>query len=104
MKVITLLLTCKNRQESDLISKSLLSKKLIVCAKEMSVSSSSIWQGHLERTQESLLIMDSIEENFAKIESEVTKLHSYKTFVLFAIPVIKTTRSVERWINKEIRK
>ena len=46
--------------------------------------------------------MDSIEENFGKIEQEVAKIHSYKTFVLLSSPVTQTTKEVQAWIRQEL--
>jgi len=94
-------LTCADDWEADKIAKSLLKKKLIVCAKQMPVASSSLWKGKLVQDKEILLILESIEENFDKIEKEIRKLHSHETFVLYSTPV-KTTRKVEEWIREEL--
>ena len=104
MKMSVLMLTCANQKEAGKITKSLLEKRLIVCAKSVSVSSSFLWKGKIESGDEVLILMDSIEENFAKINKEVRKLHSYKTFVLTSLAVNKTTKEVEDWIKKEFEK
>lgn len=96
-----LFLTCANEAEADKISKSLLEKKLIFCAKRFPVSSSFLWKGSVDLAREVLLVMDSIEENFGKIEQEVAKIHSYKTFVLLSSPVTQTTKKVKDWIRQE---
>ena len=102
MKLYSLFLTCADDKEADKISKTLLNKKLIFCAKRFPVSSSFLWQGKITEGNEVLLIMDSIEENFEKIEKEITRLHSYKTFVLLSTPVTKTTNRVKDWIKREM--
>jgi periplasmic divalent cation tolerance protein len=94
-------LTCVDDWQADKIAKALLNKKLIVCARQIPVSSSSLWAGKITENEEILLVMESVAENFAKIEKEVKKLHSYKTFVLYSTPV-KTTKRVEEWIKREI--
>lgn len=103
MKICVLFLTCVNNEEADKISKTLLEKKLIYCAKRFPVSSSFLWEGKIDKAEEVLLIMDSIEENFEKIKKEVAKLHSYKTFVLSASPINKTTNNVKKWILEELK-
>ena len=94
-------LTCSDDWEADRIAKSLLSKKLIVCAKQVPVFSSSLWKGKKTEQKETLLVMESVEENFSKIEKEVRKLHRHETFVLYSTPV-KTTKKVEEWIEEEL--
>lgn len=102
MKLCILLLTCANSEEADKISHSLLTKHLIVCAKKLPISSSFLWKGKIDSASEILLIMDSLEEHFDKVEEEVRKLHSYDTFTLLSLPVAKTTQKVEKWIKGEI--
>ena len=67
MKPCLLFLSCKNIKEADKISGQLLKEKLIVCAKKIPINSSYLWKSKIESAQEVLLIMDSIEENFEKI-------------------------------------
>ena len=96
-------LTCADKKEADKIGNALLKKKLIACAKEIPVSSSFWWKGKIDNSQEVLLMMESIEKNFEKVNKEIKKLHSYETFVLFSLPVGKTTEDVERWLKKELK-
>lgn len=102
MKMNVLFLTCANQEEADKISQTLLEKKLIVCAKKTPVSSSFLWKGKIESSDETLVIMDSVVENFEKINIEIGKLHSYKTFVLTSILVNQTTHEVEDWMKEEL--
>lgn len=103
MKICLYFLTCANLSEANKIAKALLEKHLVVCAKTFPVSSSFLWKGKIDSSKEALLIMESIEENFNKIEKEIKKLHSYKTFVLFSLPILKTTKGVEKWIKTELK-
>lgn len=97
-----LFLTCKDNKEAEIISKTLLKKKLILCVKMAPVSSSFLWKGKIENSNEVLLMMDSIEDNFEKINVEIKKLHSYETFNLTSIIVDKTTKEVKDWIKEEL--
>lgn len=101
MQMAIYYLTCADDWEAGRIAKALLSKKLIVCAKQISVLSNSLWKGKRTEKNEILLVVESVAENFIKIEKEVRKLHSYETFVLYSIPA-KTTRRVEEWIKQEL--
>lgn len=102
MQLNLLFLTCRDNKEADKIARHLQKKKLIFCAKKTPVSSSFLWKGKIESSNEILLIMDSVIESFEKINSEIKKLHSYKTFVLTSIKVEKTTKEVEDWVREEL--
>lgn len=104
MKICVLFLTCAKVTEADKISKTLLEKRLIVCAKRFPVSSSFLWNGKIDNADEVLLVMDSIEENFEKVRIEVAKIHSYKTFVLLSSPVTQTTKEARDWMGQELVK
>lgn len=102
MKPCLLFLSCKNIKEADKISGQLLKKKLIVCAKKISINSSYLWNKKIESAQEVLLIMDSVEENFEKINKEVKKLHSYKTYTLLLVNINKINNEALNWLKKEV--
>lgn len=104
MKMVLLFLSCANDKEAQKISQSLLKKHLIVCAKKTPVSSAFFWKGKIDKANEILLIMESVEENYEEIEKEVRKLHSYETFVLSAIPVIKYSKGVETWLKEGLKR
>ena len=101
-KMAIFYLTCADDWEADRISKVLLEKKLVACAKRFPVSSASWWKGKLGSADEVLVTYESIEENFDKVNSEVRKLHSDETYVLYSLPVSKTTKEVEKWLKEEL--
>lgn len=103
MKMVILFLTCVNNSEAEKISQSLLEKHLIVCAKKTPVSSAFFWKGKTEKADEILLVMESEEGKFEEIEKEVRKLHSYETFVLSAVPVIKISKGVDSWLKEGLK-
>lgn len=102
--MIILYLTCANDDEAKNIGGALLEAKLIVCARRSPVSSSYWWEGKINHDDEVLLTMESLEDKFDEIEKIVTKLHSYKEYVLTAVSVIKTTPGVHAWLDKTLNK
>lgn len=102
MKLCILLLTCTDEFEAETIAGALLKKRLIVCAKRFKVSSQFLYRKNIHNDDEVLIVMDTVEGNFRKIESEVKKLHSYDTFVLVQLPVSQTTDKVLNWVKSEI--
>lgn len=68
MKAAVFYTTCANDWEADKISRALLKKKLVVCAKKLPITSSFLWKGKLEQdVGEIMLILESIQENFEKV-------------------------------------
>lgn len=102
MKPCLLFLSCKNNNEADTISTCLLKKRLVVCAKKTSINSSYLWKNKIETAKETLLIMDSIEENFKKIDREVKKIHSYDIYTLLVIPVEKINKKALNWLKNSV--
>lgn len=100
---VQLLLTCEDKAEANKIAKALLDMRLIACAKQIPVSADFIWQGDIDHNDEILLIMESREDLFERVEAEVTKLHSYDTFVLQAIPMVKISKKAQAWLNESIK-
>lgn len=97
-------LTCENTVEADTIAQNLLDLHLIACAKQVSVDSHFLWKGEKANNQETLLVMDSREDLFEKVEKEVVKLHSYETFVLQSITVSNVSKDAKAWLQKELEK
>lgn len=103
MKMILLTVPCKDDKEAAKVAQKLLEKKLIVCAKRMPVKSTYFWKGKIENDSEVLLILESVEKNFSKIEKEIRKIHSYETFVLTAVPVLKYSKGVKKWMEEGLK-
>jgi periplasmic divalent cation tolerance protein len=91
MKMIIVYLTCADNTEADKISNVLLDKKLIACAKKFPVNSKFWWKGEKDNANEVLVLLETVEEKFDKIEKEVKELHSYETPMLFSMQVSQTT-------------
>lgn len=95
-------LTCANNREADKISKTLLEKRLIACSKRFPVNSSFWWKNHIDNTKEVVVILESLEENFEKIEKEIKRTSSYEVPMFFSIKASKTTQEIKKWLKEEI--
>jgi periplasmic divalent cation tolerance protein len=97
-------LTCKDKAEADKIAETLLEKRLVACAKQIATNSQFHWQGKLESEPEVLLLMESREDLFEKVEKEISKLHSYDTFVLTASTISKISKKTQKWLGDTLAK
>ena len=100
--ICQLLLTVASQQEANAIADSLLDKQLVTCVKQVAINSRFRWQGKIENANEILLIMESREDLFDRVEAEVAKLHSYDTFVLEAVAVSKVSAKARGWVKDEL--
>lgn len=98
-----LFLTCKDRAEAEKITQVLLEKHLVACAKFLPVDSRYWWEGKIIDDKEVLLLMESVADNFDRIEVEVAKLHSYDTFVLQATPIIHLNKDAITWLTENMK-
>jgi periplasmic divalent cation tolerance protein len=99
---VELVLTCGSWQEAQRIADALLEKRLIACAEFLEIKSKYHWQNKLEESKEIKLIMQSVADNFAKVEAEVAQLHSYDTFVLQQIPLTNLSAKAQTWLQQEV--
>jgi len=97
-------LTCANDDEAQTIGRALLEAKLIACVRRMPIQSSYWWGGKINDDNEVLLMIESREDKFDAINQLVGKLHSYKDYVLTAVPVSQTTPGVLGWIDETLGK
>ncbi len=102
MKFCYMYLTC-DAKEADKLIDVLLQKRLIVCAKKIPVNATYWWEGEVEKAAEVMLMMESAEEIFDAVEAELKEIHSYDTFVLTAVPMVKVSKDAEKWLRKNLQ-
>lgn len=97
-------LTCGSKEEADKVTGALLAKHLVACVRQIPVVSDYHWEGKITHEGEILLVMESRLDLFDEIETEVTKHHSYGTFVLEALPVSRISKKAAKWLAKETKR
>ncbi len=104
--MIVVFITCKDKEEGTKIAKALLSKKLVACAKFTGdIFSYYFWppkSGTIEEAKEVLLICETLEEKWKNLEEEVTKLSSYDTPSVFALPTSHVSQKYLSWLKGEV--
>ena len=99
---VELVLTCGSWQEAQRIADALLEKHLVACVEMMEIKSKYNWQGKIDEADEVKLIMETVADNFDKVEAEVKRVHSYDTFVLQQIPVTRVSTVAAKWWQSEV--
>jgi uncharacterized protein involved in tolerance to divalent cations len=96
-------LTCADTEEAASIAGALLEHRLIVCAKQIPVTSQFRWHDEIQEASEVLLVMDSAEDLFFAVEAEVGRLTSYETFVLQMLPLVGLSSAAQEWMDENLR-
>jgi len=101
---IIVLITAANKKEADKISKKLIQNKLAACVNIVNgIKSLFWWQGKVDRAKETLLIVKSRQEKFAKIVKLVKANHSYAVPEIIALPIISGFKAYLKWIDDSLR-
>lgn len=103
MSFTELILKCGSWQEAQAIADALLEKHLVACVEFLEIKSRYHWHGKVEEANEIKLVMETVAGNFDKVETEVTKLHSYDTFVLQQIPITNLSKKAQAWLEQETK-
>lgn len=102
-KPVEMVLTCGSWQEAQRIADSLLEQKLVACMEMLDVTSRFAWKGAIEENKEVKLIMTTVEHLFDQIQTEVSKLHSYETFVLQQLPITHLNQAAQDWLEDTVK-
>ena len=100
---IIVLITAANKKEAEKIAKKLIQDKLAACVNIVSgIKSLFWWQGKVDWAKETLLIVKSRKEKFAKIVKSVKTRHSYTVPEIIAVPVTSGFKPYLKWIDDSI--
>lgn len=101
--MIIIYCVCKDNAEAEKISKHLLEKKLCACVNFFPIKSIYSWKGKIEKSDETALLIKTIQKNYKKIEVEIKKIHSYETPAIFSFNINNVEKDYLGWLSSEIR-
>lgn len=99
---IAVMTTCDSWEVADRLSRTLVEKRLAACVNILpSATSVYQWQGKIERTLETLLIVKTRRGLFDAVSAEIARLHSYEIPEIIALPIVDGAPAYLNWIEKE---
>ncbi len=99
-----MLITTATDEEAHNIAELLLNQRVAACVNIVPrVDSLFWWQGKLDSTQESLLIVKTRASLLRKIVDMVKRSHSYEIPEIIALPIIDGNEDYLKWIDGEVR-
>jgi periplasmic divalent cation tolerance protein len=104
-RFIVVMVMCGSRPEARKIVRALLEKRLIACGNIIAgVESRFRWQGKLEYAREYLALLKARGPDFAAIEKEIRRLHSYEVPEIIALPVPGGSRAYLDWLDESVKR
>ena len=100
MKIVTLYVTHKNREEAEKITSHLLQNRLITCVNFFPIQSTYWWKGQLENQEEIVSLLKTKEDSFEKVREEILKIHPYEIPCIMKLEA-EVNESYGNWILNE---
>jgi periplasmic divalent cation tolerance protein len=101
--ISVLYVPCGNRTEAESISHTLLEEKLIACANIIPAADSLyIWEGMLEQTQESILLVKTSPEYRSRVMQRIEELHSYSCPCIVEWKVEAVNPGYAKWVHESL--
>ena len=100
---IVVLTTCSSREEARKIAGHLVEQRLAACV-QLSAPVQSVyrWQGAIEESEETLVLIKSSRPLWERLRAEIERLHSYSTPEVVALPIIDGARGYLDWMEREL--
>lgn len=99
-KYISVFVTVPNMKVANKITNFLIEKKLVVCVNMIpKIKSVYWWENKVCKSNELLLVMKTIKNNFNKIVKEVEKIHPYEVPEIVCID-ITANKNYLSWIKE----
>jgi periplasmic divalent cation tolerance protein len=105
MKEKILLIFCTVASDNDArhIAQALLSKKLAACCTFMpAVTSLYHWQGRVEESQETLLLIKTTQKKYNQLEKEIQMLHTYEVPEIIAVNIEEASPAYVDWLIENV--
>lgn len=100
---VVIFITTADDEEARLISRVLLEQRKAACISIVAgVSSLFWWQGKIDSSQESLLVVKTKASLLDEVVELVQEIHSYDNPEIIALPVLGGSKDYLEWIGKEV--
>lgn len=92
--------TCPDPDTADNIAAVLVGRRLAACVNQVpGIVSTYIWEGRLERNEETLLMIKTRAPVYPELETALRALHPYELPEILAVPVTRGLSDYLAWID-----
>jgi periplasmic divalent cation tolerance protein len=97
--------TFESHDDAEKLSRVLLERRLIACARIAGpVSSSYWWQGRITSSEEYVLTMKSDDSQYRELERVILELHPYEVPEIVATVITHVSEGYHQWLEEELRR
>lgn len=98
------LTTVADTDEAGRLGRTLVEEHLAACVTVIpAVHSIYRWQGEIESTSETLLLLKTTQDKLTTLEARLLELHSYKTPEFLVVPVEAGSQAYLEWLQNCMR-
>jgi periplasmic divalent cation tolerance protein len=99
-KFIQISTTTSTKEEAEIISEIVVSKKIAACVQILGpIKSRYWWKDNIETDDEWLCLIKSKKSNYKKIEKIILEKHSYETPEITSISILKASPGYGKWLD-----
>ena len=100
LPLVVVLVTVPDEEVADNLSKILVEERLVACAQVLpGLTSHYSWEGQLERSEEVLIILKTLQVRLAELETRVRQLHPYDVPQFVALSASHVEENYARWVG-----
>jgi periplasmic divalent cation tolerance protein len=100
---LVVLSTVASRDEAERVARRLLEARVAACVNLIpQIRSLYWWQGTIEDSEETLLLIKTSRELFAKLKAELEAAHSYEVPEVIALPIEAGSEKYLSWLAGEL--
>lgn len=104
MAALTVYVTTESRDEALRIGRAVVEARLAACANLLGAARSIYWwQGKIEDSDETVLILKTTESNYPALEAKIRALHSYDCPCIVAWPIAAGNPDYLAWLSAETK-
>jgi periplasmic divalent cation tolerance protein len=101
---IVVLTTTETQKDGEWLAHMLVERGLAACVQVLpQMKSVYRWQDHVERSNETLLLIKTTRHGYHDVEEAIRKNHHYQTPEIVALPVIAGSSSYLEWLTEAVR-
>jgi len=104
MKYCLMITTLPSKEEGAALLDRLLQEKLVACGNLISSMESRYWwQGKIEVSQETLLLLKTEFSRTEEVMQMISKNHSYEIPEILTLPIEKGNSAYLKWISESLK-
>jgi periplasmic divalent cation tolerance protein len=100
-KYTVVITTTANREDAEIVARSLLEQKLAACVQLLPIHSFYMWEGAAKSENEVLLFIKTRANIYHEVEEAIVKVHKYKTPEIIQLPIVTGLPAYLSWISDE---